>query len=327
MRDVSFAGVDRWLWETAPELGAGPTGGGPTLEISSGPSEPPRLTDAVLLEDDALRPHTIDADAAPVFGAFLDGTQASRVIREADGLPIVHGTVAAVVRQRHQRRLTTWRHEVRGRIYAPRALLSARWNALLDQGGAVVVDTSSADGNGNVEPIAHPFAVRDAAGHRVQEDREALEHELADAWCGARDEPLMVDGGLSGSERLASRTNVVGMVKSHRTLYTSGPGLDVVRRLGEGQRTSVFRIASRHRAAVASWYLRLRGPHPMDWMWGLARIEVADAADDAAAWTRRADQISGWVLAERTPLALPDARWDRMMYGIRDCEEFLRAVT
>ena len=27
-----------------------------------------------------------------------------------------------------------------------------------------------------------------------------------------------------------------------------------------------------------------------------------------------------------TPLALPDGRWDKMMYGIRDCEEFLRAV-
>jgi hypothetical protein len=279
------------------------------------------------VEDTALRPHAVDAGAAPAFGAFLDGTQASRVIREADGLPIVHGTVAAVVRQRAQRRLSTWRHEVRGRVYAPRALLSARWNALLAREGALVVDTSTADGNGNVEPIAHPFAVRDAASHRVQEDREALEHELAEAWCAERDEPLLIDGGMSGSERLASRANVVGVVKSHRTLYTSGAGLDVVRRLGSGERSSVFRIASKHRATVASWYLRLRAAHPMDWMWGLVRVEVADADDDAVSWTRRADEISGWVLAERVPLALPDARWDRMMYGIRDCEEFLRAVT
>jgi hypothetical protein len=26
------------------------------------------------------------------------------------------------------------------------------------------------------------------------------------------------------------------------------------------------------------------------------------------------------------PLALPDSRWDKMVYGVRDCEEFLRAV-
>lgn len=329
MRDASFAGVDRWLWETAPELGASPVGaGGPTLEIASGPSEPPRLADAVLLEDTTLRSHVTDADAAPVFGAFLDGTQASRVIRQADGLPIVHGTVAAVVRQRVHRRLTTWRHQVRGRVYAPRALLSSRWNHLLDQvaDGATVVDTSSTDDRGHLQPIAHPFAVRDAASHQVQADREALEHELAEAWCAARDEPLLLDGGTSGSERLASREHLVGVIKSHRTLYASGSGLDVVRGLVAGERSSVFRVSSAHRASVASWYLRLRPPHPMDWMWGLVRIEVSDSVDGAAAWRRRADQISAWVLAERTPLALPDARWDRMMYGIRDCEEFLRAV-
>ena len=28
----------------------------------------------------------------------------------------------------------------------------------------------------------------------------------------------------------------------------------------------------------------------------------------------------------RKPVALPDNRWDKMVYGVRDCEEFLRAV-
>jgi hypothetical protein len=32
------------------------------------------------------------------------------------------------------------------------------------------------------------------------------------------------------------------------------------------------------------------------------------------------------VLAEASPLALPDARWDVMSYPVRDCEEFLRAI-
>jgi DNA-binding NarL/FixJ family response regulator len=42
--------------------------------------------------------------------------------------------------------------------------------------------------------------------------------------------------------------------------------------------------------------------------------------------TARANLISRWILAEASPLALPDGRWDKMVYGIRDCEEFLRAV-
>jgi hypothetical protein len=32
------------------------------------------------------------------------------------------------------------------------------------------------------------------------------------------------------------------------------------------------------------------------------------------------------VLAEAAPLALPDSRWDKMSYGVRNSEEFLRAI-
>jgi len=54
-------------------------------------------------------------------------------------------------------------------------------------------------------------------------------------------------------------------------------------------------------------------------------VEVAHRPD--AALAVRADEVSRWVLAEASPLALPDSRWDKMVYGIRDCEEFLRAVS
>ena len=62
-------------------------------------------------------------------------------------------------------------------------------------------------------------------------------------------------------------------------------------------------------------------------MWGLVRVEVAhpDRVDEHAIGAR-ADEVSRWILAEATPVSLPDARWDKMVYGVRDCEEFLRAV-
>jgi hypothetical protein len=97
--------------------------------------------------------------------------------------------------------------------------------------------------------------------------------------------------------------------------------------LDEGERSSVFLVAPEKRASVASWYLRLRDPRGHDPMWGLVRVEVAAPAtgqeDDI---TRRADEVSRWILAEVSPVALPDGRWDKMVYGVRDCEEFLRAV-
>jgi hypothetical protein len=62
-------------------------------------------------------------------------------------------------------------------------------------------------------------------------------------------------------------------------------------------------------------------------MWGLIRVEVAPpAAGIDADVGRRADVVSRWILAEIAPVSLPDGRWDKMVYGVRDCEEFLRAV-
>jgi hypothetical protein len=63
-------------------------------------------------------------------------------------------------------------------------------------------------------------------------------------------------------------------------------------------------------------------------MWGLVRVEIAQPSRvEESAIGERADQVSRWIFTEVTPLALPDARWDKMVYGVRDCEEFLRAIT
>jgi hypothetical protein len=62
-------------------------------------------------------------------------------------------------------------------------------------------------------------------------------------------------------------------------------------------------------------------------MWGLIRVEIAHPEpQETHAIGDRADEVSRWILTEASPLSLPDARWDKMVYGIRDCEEFLRAV-
>ena len=62
-------------------------------------------------------------------------------------------------------------------------------------------------------------------------------------------------------------------------------------------------------------------------MFGLVRVEIAEPPLASTSEIRdRADEVSRSILAEVVPLSLPDSRWDKMVYGIRDCEEFLRAV-
>jgi hypothetical protein len=335
--DATFRSIQRRLAERLSGGDASGSAGVPIEAMRVGNVEPPRLVASDVIEGHALRALRTDAvageDDGGGFGAFLDGTQHSHVLRYEEGLPIVFGTVAAVVRVRRNRRMVTWARGpvVERRVYAPCHYLPPAVCIeleALDAAGVPVVDTTEPDEHGE-RPSAHPLSLLERAVHFVQADRERVEQRLGELWCQTAEAPLFIDGGVSASDRIATSTCTVGVIKSHRTLYVDGADVRTVLGLKRGQRSSVFRIAAMRRTPVASWYLRLRDPAGHDPMWGLVRIEAAERADTverADDLTRRANRISRWVLAETSPLALPDARWDKMAYGIRDCEEYLKAI-
>ena len=323
--DASFRAAHRFARAWAPSAVLDDIA--PPLEKMAAAPEPPRLTAAQTIEGSRVRARRVAGDATPGFGAFLDGTQQSRVVFYADGLPVVHGTVAAVVRVRHNRRMTTWPRGplVARRLYIPRAYVDPALWAAADRDGFEPRDTTTPDRAGTA-PSRHPFSLLERAVHDVQEDRERIEQTLAEDWCAREHLPICIDGGIAKSEAVATASCAVGVVKSHRTLYVDGDDLQTVLSLPCGWRSSVFEMRSSRRTPVASWYLRIRDPRGRDPMWGLVRVECA-RPEDVARVGDRADEVSRWVLAEATPLALPDGRWDRMVYGIRDCEEFLRAIS
>ena len=326
---VGLRSLQRRLATLLPGLRP-PSGQEAPLELLAGSREAPRLIRASPLEGVAIRRHRVFGDPVVGFHAFLDGTQTSRVLDFAGGVAVIYGTVAAVIRARRNRRLATWGQPAVSRaIYAPRREIRPDYWEALARLGIPVVDTTEAVAAG--EPPAadhahHPFVLRDAAVHRVQKDREQLEQRLAERWCALEKGMLFIDGGISGSERVAVSSCTVGVVKSHRTLYAEGEELQRILELRRGERSSVFRITSPKRIPVASWYLRLREPAGHDPLWGLVRVEIAQPSAGAPPVGERADEVSRWVLAETAPLALPDGRWDKMVYGVRDCEEFLRAI-
>ncbi|MGH7654772.1 MAG: hypothetical protein ACREN6_08920 [Gemmatimonadaceae bacterium] len=298
-------------------------GAAPPLELTPADSTPPRLEAAPSIEGEALSARHVGAADTGVV-AFLDGIQTSRTfLTGPGGLPVVHGTAAAVIRRRTDRTLHAWggAPRVSRAVYAPLALLGARVVDGLRVMRMEVVDTLT---DADPPSLDHPALFLLLARHAVQERRETLERALAVRWCEAETEPLFVDGGISGLGAASRSALAIGVVKSHRTLYTVPATLGVVTGLAAGERTTAFEIRheSSRRTPVASWYLRLRDAHGRDPFFGLVRIEVARDSWSPA----RADEVSRWVLAERAPVSLPDRRWSTMAYGIRDCEEYLRSV-
>src|SRR5205823_14301635 len=92
--------------------------------------------------------------------------------------------------------------------------------------------------------------------------------------------------------------------------------------LPAGHRTRVFRVRGGHtRTEVYSWYVRLWPWEGNDLLYGLLRVEARPHPDVI----KNATELSGWLLAERAPLAAPDARWDRLLYPLHHVEEYLKS--
>lgn len=156
----------------------------------------------------------------------------------------------------------------------------------------------------------------------ISDRRDQLEHDLAQRF---DDGKLLIDGGIGKALRhQGEQPFVVGLVKSHRKQYFRSPKrTEMILSMRVGQRTSVFvRSAdSLQGESVLSFYLRLREGEDVNPLFGLVRIELPLTEDYASG----ADEIGGWILHERAPLSLPDARFDKLLYPIRLVEQHLKA--
>lgn len=305
------------------QAGLDASAGSAPLETLQRSDEPPRLEAASPLEGALVTVRAVPGAPVVGFASFLDGVQRSRVIAHAGPVPIVHGAIAAAIRLRVGRQLRTWAEPVVAEaLYVPMGALPDALAAALRERCPVVDPMADDAGDGSVR---HPQEFTARALTAVQRSREEAERELAGRWVREQRAPLLVDGGISGSAEAARSPFAVGVVKSHRTLYVGGDTLGLVLGLREGERTTAVGLSSPRRTPVASWYLRLRDATGRSPLFGLVRVEVA-REDDSRALTERADLVSRWLLAERTPVALPDQRWDVMVYGIRECEQYLSAI-
>lgn len=283
-------------------------------EASQGRAEEACIQPARLVEETSVRAIPLGpAEPWPGPVAFLDGTQRYDIVAHAGAAPLVIATIAAAVRERRDRRLRTVLHEIRG-------LAVGRAEALAQAGEALDgLDRIVLRDDGPVHPIRDLMAVR----RGVDQARGRLELAVGSKYEIPADGWLVVDGSLSESPAWAASPRTVGIAKSHSVLPFEGADLERYLALPCGHRSPVFAPAKSQVAPVYSWGLRLWPWAGHDLFHGLVRVEARPGEETVAA----ADRISRWILAERSPLSAPDARWDRLLYGVHDVEGYLRAAT
>jgi hypothetical protein len=167
---------------------------------------------------------------------------------------------------------------------------------------------------------AHPVRDFQLARREVDRARGSLELEVGRRYRVSSANWLIVDGSLAESPQWTADPKMIGVSKSHATLPFADRDLEQYLRLPAGHRSPVFAPAGREVAPVYSWALRLWPWEGKDLLHGLIRVEAAATPETLGL----ADRLSRWLLAERAPVSTPDPRWDRLLYGIRAVEEYLR---
>jgi len=317
-----LAGASTAIWRRLLDAGDGLgsgwqpiRGGGPQSEP---PLEPTAFGEAEIVEGDgSFTTRPVGSPLESRFEFFLDGIEHTRICGYLGVVPIVHGYVAAAIRQRSQREFTTWAVVEEEILAFPHALLPPERFIELGLPQAALIDSGAGAAD------LHPIRLAEMGRSAVKLHRSVIERRLARRW--ATESPgtgwLLVDGPLAIDPGLLRSGRAAGLVKSHRTQFLPPAAMEAVLRMGAGYRSAIFEPLRPEVGEVYSWYLRLRPAGGHDIYWALARIEGRAGPGTIAV----ADELSRWLLAETAPLALPDPRWHVLLYPIRDCEQFLRA--
>ncbi len=281
--------------------------------------------------------------------AFLDGSQRTFLVWRLGLVPVAATVAAAAV-------LT--RDRAGNPAIAPGTLrLEHAWLIPSGTGEPAVDDLLArldAHGMRVIDPVAR--AARDeeeyaavagdygkmieAAYVAARAVREQLEIALLDDWASAagRDDDgwLVVDGRL----RLAV-PRAVGLVKDLSNQHLAG--LEAIELFGlpPGHRTTAFVPSDRRRRPVPAadearartfapaaidehaptlWYLRMHDATGQDARHALVRVEAPPDVRETAA----IDELSAWLLAEKTPRATADARWATLLYPVHYLEQVLK---
>ena len=276
-----------------------------------------------------------DDSARSEFSFFEDGRQRTvhiGFIKANFGphealIPVHYFVVAAVILRREQRNLKVWTQPLIKQGILVQKSLVPNQSLLYDfeSMGLVIEDTESEGGD--------YYKLRNRALQKVKSLRLSVEDELIRQWRLSNDATghfLVVDGTLMNFRDEQNVRQCVGVSKSFGSRYFTISENNRIMQMEEFQRSWVFRfhtpeedtrMGARERI---SWYLRLRNRVNSEPEFGLIRVEIS--------WHHRenapeyAERFSRSLLSERLPTSYPAPRWDKHLYPIRECENYLSSI-
>jgi len=262
------------------------------------------------------------------FSYFLDGIERKKIIFYYRSVPVIYGYVGAAILKREDKTLhsSDW-EKFSEKFYLPQKTNSEcpphyfDYEEIKELVGKNYTNIGEKNNQGGYPILPAEFI--QAAHSKIQTDRGEIEKNLANQWAAENhsDGWLFIDGRIEGK---INGNNLAGIIKSHHACYFDFIDQQRIYNMEKGQRSSVFQPVNKNgkKENVFSWYLRIHynkrnGVNDF----GIIRVEIP--ANEKL--LRQADEISSWILLETKPVSFPASRWDRMIYPIKYCEDYLKA--
>ena len=273
------------------------------------------------------------------FSFFEDGRQ--RTI-QIGFIPVKHGgatkiipvhyySIGAVILKRINKKLSIWNSPIleSGIVIHNIAIPDKSKIDQLRQLGVNVLDTSNYENNSNGQ--YDYYILKKWALEAVKKKKQKLEQELIEKWRTneASNFFLIIDGSLINLRGEENLKRCIGLSKSPRMKMNN---YDKIMQLKEFERSWTFSFHSNEedddvRMGVReriSWYLRLRTKSNGDPEFGLVRSEIHASYKKEA--KNLADRFSKALILERLPTDYPENNWDRVLYPIAVCENYLSSI-
>jgi len=245
-------------------------------------------------------------------------------------IPVHFFVASAVILKKEGRELKLWdQPEIQQGVIVERSLVPQQ--SILEEfesSGLKVVGTQAQG--------ADYYELKRLALQKAKDLRLSAENRLIGRWRNspdAEDNFLLVDGTLMNFRDEENVERCIGVSKSFGSRYFDTSEHNRIMQMNEFERSWTFRFHSpedeeddlRQGARErVSWYLRLRRRPNTDPEFGLIRVEISQRHTDKA--SELAERFSRSLLSERLPTSYPAPRWDKHLYPIRACENYLSSV-
>lgn len=267
------------------------------------------------------------------FSYFLDGIERKKIICYLRSIPIIYGYVGAAILKRTDKILHSTNLELsEGKFYIPVKEDKNCPEHYFDLAEIEKIKNYKNIGkiakSGNREgyPIFSDEFIQQAHSE-IQEKRRKIEVDLTDKWLASKfdDGWLFVDGTLNTkSQSVHESSNIAGIVKSHGVYYFNFEEMYKLYSMKKSQRSSVFQPYDKteKKKDIFTWYLRLHSDKRNGVNdFGIVRVEIPAKPE----LLKKVNEISSWILLETKPVGFPTSRWDRMIYPIKYCEDYLKS--